>query len=169
MKNALRIHVQGIVQGVGFRPFVYRLAKRYLIHGWVLNSKEGVDIHAEGDERLVDEFVMEIAQNHPEAARVTEIDLKEVPLEDFEDFQIRFSDEQETERVTHIAPGRAVYGIVAGPETELDRKRWLQGLLDFIADRGLTIAGDGFSRLIFVMQDGQGARRRYDEVWIPVE
>ena len=83
---------------------------------------------------------------------------------DFETFGL-----QETERVTHIAPGRAVYGIVAGPETELDRKRWLQGLLDFIADRGLTIAGDGFSRLIFVMQDGQGARRRYDEVWIPVE
>ena len=107
MKNALRIHVQGIVQGVGFRPFVYRLAKRYLIHGWVLNSKEGVDIHAEGDERLVDEFVMEIAQNHPEAARVTEIDLKEVPLEDFEDFQIRFSDEQETERVTLVSPDLA--------------------------------------------------------------
>ena len=83
---------------------------------------------------------------------------------DFETFGL-----QETERVTHIAPGRAVYGIVAGPETELDRKRWLQGLLDFVADRGLTIAGDGFSRLIFVMQDGQGARRRYDEVWIPVE
>lgn len=107
MKNALRIHVQGIVQGVGFRPFVYRLAKRYLIGGWVLNSKEGVDIHAEGDERLVDEFVMELAQNHPEAARVTEIDLREVPLEDFEDFQIRFSDEQEAERVTLVSPDLA--------------------------------------------------------------
>ena len=70
MRTALRIQVQGIVQGVGFRPFVYRLAKRYLISGWVLNSKEGVSIHAEGDERLVDEFVLEIAQNHPAAAHV---------------------------------------------------------------------------------------------------
>jgi len=107
MRTALRIKVQGIVQGVGFRPFVYRLAKRYLISGWVLNSKEGVDIHAEGDERLVDEFVMEIAQNHPEAARITEIDLKEVPLEDCEGFTIRFSDEQATDKVTLVSPDLA--------------------------------------------------------------
>ena len=107
MKNALRIHVQGIVQGVGFRPFVYRLAKRYLISGWVLNSKEGVDIHAEGDERLVDEFVLELSRHHPDAAHVREIDIREVPLEDFEDFAIRFSDKQETERTTLVSPDLA--------------------------------------------------------------
>ncbi|MDO5117341.1 MAG: carbamoyltransferase HypF [Eggerthellaceae bacterium] len=107
MRTALRIHVQGIVQGVGFRPFVYRLAKRYLISGWVLNTKEGVTIHAEGEERLVDEFVLELAQNHPAAAHVAEIDLKEVPLEDYESFTIRFSDEQATEKVTLVSPDLA--------------------------------------------------------------
>ena len=69
----------------------------------------------------------------------------------------------------HIGPGCAVYGIVEGPETELDSKKWLQGLLSFVSERGLNIVGDGFSRLIFVMQDGEGLRKRYDEVWIPVE
>ena len=46
MKEALDIQVKGIVQGVGFRPFVYRLAKKYLIDGWVLNATDGVFIHA---------------------------------------------------------------------------------------------------------------------------
>ena len=48
MLEALDIHVTGVVQGVGFRPFVYRAAKRNLVSGWVLNAVDGVDIHAEG-------------------------------------------------------------------------------------------------------------------------
>ena len=59
MKEALDIQVKGIVQGVGFRPFVYRLAKKYLIDGWVLNATDGVFIHAEGETKLLDEFVIE--------------------------------------------------------------------------------------------------------------
>ena len=59
MIEALDIQVKGIVQGVGFRPFVYRLAKKYLINGWVLNATDGVFIHAEGEAKLLDEFVIE--------------------------------------------------------------------------------------------------------------
>ena len=54
MIEALDIQVKGIVQGVGFRPFVYRLAKKYLINGWVLNATDGVFIHAEGEAKLLD-------------------------------------------------------------------------------------------------------------------
>ena len=54
MIDAVDIHVKGIVQGVGFRPFVYRMAKKYLINGWVLNATDGVHIHAEGESALVD-------------------------------------------------------------------------------------------------------------------
>ena len=46
MIEALSIQVQGIVQGVGFRPFVYRTALRFKIHGWVRNAIDGVRIHA---------------------------------------------------------------------------------------------------------------------------
>ena len=59
MIDAVDIHVKGIVQGVGFRPFVYRMAKKYLINGWVLNATDGVFIHAEGEAKLLDEFVIE--------------------------------------------------------------------------------------------------------------
>ena len=81
MVEALDIQVKGIVQGVGFRPFVYRLAKKYQLNGWVLNAVEGVFIHAEGEASLLDKFVTELHMNPPSAAKVKEIDLKEVPLE----------------------------------------------------------------------------------------
>ncbi len=107
MRDALDIWVKGIVQGVGFRPFVYRLAKRYLIDGWVLNGADGVHIHAEGDEKLVDEFVLAISEEAPAAAQVTEIEMHEVPLEGFEGFQIRLSDEAAAEERTLVSPDLA--------------------------------------------------------------
>ena len=107
MIEALDIQVRGIVQGVGFRPFVYRLAKKYLINGWVLNAIDGVFIHAEGEAKLLDEFVMEISENPPSAAQVDEIELNEVPLEGFEGFEIRFSDEDRAEKTTLISPDLA--------------------------------------------------------------
>ncbi len=107
MLNALDIHVTGIVQGVGFRPFVYRLAKRHLVNGWVLNAVDGVHIHAEGEEQLVDEFVVAIHDEAPAAASVKRIDMKEVPLEGFDSFEIRFSDADEVEQTTLVSPDLA--------------------------------------------------------------
>lgn len=104
MVEALDIRVRGIVQGVGFRPFVYRMAKKYLINGWVLNAADGVTIHAEGESKLLDEFVMELSDNAPAAAQVTEIDLREVPLEGFDSFEIRFSDEGAVDKTTLVSP-----------------------------------------------------------------
>ena len=50
MPKAYSIQVRGIVQGVGFRPFVYRLARAKNLQGWILNTEEGVEIHLEGNE-----------------------------------------------------------------------------------------------------------------------
>ena len=107
MVEALDIQVKGIVQGVGFRPFVYRLAKKYLINGWVLNATEGVTIHAEGETHLIDEFVNELHMNPPAAAVVKEVDLKEVPLEGFTSFEIRFSDDHAVKKTTLVSPDLA--------------------------------------------------------------
>ncbi len=107
MIEALDINVKGIVQGVGFRPFVYRLAKHYLIKGWVLNAVDGVFIHAEGEGDLLDQFVMEISDNAPVAARVERITMKEVPLLGCTDFEIRFSDDAQTAETTLVSPDLA--------------------------------------------------------------
>ena len=108
MIEALDIQVKGVVQGVGFRPFVYRLAKQYLVNGWVLNATDGVHIHAEAESGLLDEFVMELSQNPPAASQVREIDLKEVPLQGFDSFEIRFSDASEASR-DHAGVSRACH------------------------------------------------------------
>ncbi len=107
MLDAVDIHVTGIVQGVGFRPFVYRLAKKYLINGWVLNATDGVFIHAEGESKLVDEFTLELADNPPAASKVEQVDITEVPLEDFDSFEIRFSDTADVEKTTLVSPDLA--------------------------------------------------------------
>ncbi len=107
MIEAMDIQVKGIVQGVGFRPFVYRLAKKYLVNGWVLNATDGVFIHAEAEAKLLDEFVIELSENPPAASHVEEITLKEVPLEDFDTFEIRFSDAGAVEKTTLVSPDLA--------------------------------------------------------------
>ncbi len=107
MLEALDIHVTGVVQGVGFRPFVYRAAKRNLISGWVLNAVDGVDVHAEGEPRLLDAFVIELSENAPAAAQVREIDLKEVPLQGCSGFEIRFSDAADVRETTLVSPDLA--------------------------------------------------------------
>ena len=103
MIDALDIRVRGIVQGVGFRPFVYRLARRYLISGWVLNDLDGVFIHAEGESQLIDEFVTELHMNPPAAARVKEVELKEVPLQDCTSFEIRESQVDDADEGTLVS------------------------------------------------------------------
>lgn len=107
MREALLIHVKGIVQGVGFRPFVYRLAKKYLIDGWVLNAADGVTIFAEGEPTPLDQFVIELSEHAPAAAQVDEIDLKEVSVEGHDGFEIRFSDDGTVEETTLVSPDLA--------------------------------------------------------------
>lgn len=63
MMAARSIRVRGVVQGVGFRPFVFRLARANSLAGWVLNEAEGVDIHVEGSEPAVQTFLSELAWN----------------------------------------------------------------------------------------------------------
>src|SRR3984957_10380125 len=70
MLNAYSIKVRGVVQGVGFRPFVYRLARTNGLTGWVLNEEEGVEIHLEGEEKTLRVFIEELKTQPPPAASI---------------------------------------------------------------------------------------------------
>ncbi len=74
LRFARVIRVRGIVQGVGFRPFTYRLAKRFGLDGWVLNGNAGVEIFVEGPEADLDAFVSALHTDAPPAARVVAVD-----------------------------------------------------------------------------------------------
>ncbi|MEK6759951.1 MAG: carbamoyltransferase HypF [Deltaproteobacteria bacterium] len=67
--DGIRIHITGVVQGVGFRPFVYNLAVSHSIRGFCLNDSEGVVIEAYGDR--LDRFVEELKSNAPPLSRIT--------------------------------------------------------------------------------------------------
>ena len=107
MTEALNIHVTGIVQGVGFRPFVYRLARKHHLCGWVLNGVDGVRIHAEGSQSDLDHFALAIADEAPAAAKVERVLLDPASVESFETFEIRFSDDTDTTSTTLVSPDLA--------------------------------------------------------------
>ncbi len=73
-----RIRVNGIVQGVGFRPFVYRLANELNLAGFVINSSEGVDIEVEGSKITVGEFYSRLRSEAPVLSQITESSIAEV-------------------------------------------------------------------------------------------
>src|ERR1700683_3144843 len=77
MPSACSIKVRGLVQGVGFRPFVFRLARANTLAGWVLNGEEGVEIFLEGAEQSVKAFVQALKSEPPPAARITDIEVQE--------------------------------------------------------------------------------------------
>jgi len=91
MPNAYSIKVRGVVQGVGFRPFVYRLACANDLKGWVLNAEEGVQIHLEGDERRLKSFLGEMKTQAPQAAIIAEVYAEPIEASGFVEFTIRES------------------------------------------------------------------------------
>jgi len=69
------LHITGIVQGVGFRPFVYGLAVRFALAGWVRNTSAGVDIEVDGTQDTLDAFIHALKTELPPLARVDTIDV----------------------------------------------------------------------------------------------
>ena len=61
----LKIQITGLVQGVGFRPFVYRLAEGLGLKGYVLNDSSGVLVEVEGEKQRLDEFLVKIDKDKP--------------------------------------------------------------------------------------------------------
>ena len=86
--RAQAIRVRGIVQGVGFRPFVYRLAREHALTGWVLNDEAGVRIHAEGRAESLAAFERGLSEAAPAAARLDRIETAETTVQAFDEFRI---------------------------------------------------------------------------------
>lgn len=88
----LRVEITGAVQGVGFRPHVYRLATAAGLVGWVVNDLAGVRIEVEGHCDRLERFMEALRSEAPLNAVVTELRHAWLPIEGFEDFSIRASD-----------------------------------------------------------------------------
>jgi hydrogenase maturation protein HypF len=89
----LRLEVRGAVQGVGFRPFVFRLAAELALPGWVLNDARGVFIEVEGPRGILERFRERIVSERPPRALVQSVETAWLPPAGFTSFEIRHSDE----------------------------------------------------------------------------
>ena len=90
---ARQLRVTGVVQGVGFRPFVHRLAIRHSLSGWVRNVAGEVRVRIEGDDEEVAAFVAALTAEAPPLARIEQVDIETTPLADLAGFAIAESDD----------------------------------------------------------------------------
>jgi hydrogenase maturation protein HypF len=84
----LRVHITGIVQGVGFRPFVHALATRLVLKGWVRNTSAGVDIEVDGPVGALDEFLLALRTEIPPLAHIDEIQIEHISPNGYDQFSI---------------------------------------------------------------------------------
>src|SRR5512133_777806 len=89
--DARTIRVGGVVQGVGFRPFVFRLARAHGLAGWVRNAGDGVEIHLEGAAESLDGFARDLEAQAPPAARIADVAVAASTARGLAEFTIRDS------------------------------------------------------------------------------
>jgi len=105
--SAKSIHITGLVQGVGFRPFVYRLAIHNSISGWVENGNDGIRIHAEGLDANLRKFITGLSEEAPAASQIQNKIVRKGELQYYKTFQIKKSSDY-SDDVTEISPDIAL-------------------------------------------------------------
>ncbi|NOY51420.1 MAG: carbamoyltransferase HypF [Chlorobi bacterium] len=101
------INIKGLVQGVGFRPFVYRLASEFQLNGTVENNNLGVYIIIEGQEDKVEGFIKALPNRIPQASHISKLCANKAELRNFSQFRIVKS-RSRSEEVTEVSPDIAV-------------------------------------------------------------
>ncbi len=99
--------ISGIVQGVGFRPFIYHLAQKKGLGGYIANTSTGVDIEVEGDPRKIEHFFREVQARKPPLASISHMEMRYLPPRSYQGFVIRRS-QVETCRSALITPDVSV-------------------------------------------------------------
>lgn len=123
MGAARSVKIRGVVQGVGFRPFVYRVATELNLAGWVLNGEEGVSIHIEGGDAALDEFLRRLKSEAPPAASIVEIEVAPAAPEGFDRFFIKES-ERNSRPTVRISPDLPVCAECAIELTDPANRRF---------------------------------------------
>ena len=106
-EKSVNILVTGLVQGVGFRPFVFRIAGRSGLTGWVQNTNENVKIRVTGSVQNINSFITSLRKDAPPAAIIENISVTETEIISFTEFRILES-HNVSEEITEISPDIAV-------------------------------------------------------------
>jgi hydrogenase maturation protein HypF len=119
----LRVVIRGAVQGVGFRPFVYRLAREIGLVGWVNNSPQGVFIEVEGDQRRLASFLLRIEREKPPRSFIQSLESSFLDPKGFTRFEIRRSDTA-GEKTALVLPDIAVCPDCLDDISDPDNRRY---------------------------------------------
>jgi hydrogenase maturation protein HypF len=168
MSNVGRhIQIRGTVQGVGFRPWVYQLARREGVGGRVRNDSSGVVIEAFGDDVAIEVFTLDLARNLPPAARVREMEWEPIPYEDVAEFAIVAS-ERGSERNVSVPPDLATCDQCVGEVFDPADRRYLYPFTNctncgprYTIVRDVPYDRDKTTMARFAMCDA--CRREYDD------
>jgi len=113
--------INGIVQGVGFRPLVYKIANELKLKGFVLNSGNGVVVEIEGDNR--DDFITRLTNNLPPLAKIDSIEKTTLSLKNYEIFEIIYS--QNSIKTTSISPDISICDECLAEMFDKNNRRYL--------------------------------------------
>ena len=102
-----KLNITGVVQGVGFRPFIYQLANRYHLNGFICNNTAGVSIELEGEERAIEAFVEALHSELPPLSRIDTLSSEDAPYVGYTSFQILQS-RTESQKTTLVSPDIAI-------------------------------------------------------------
>ncbi len=116
-----KISVKGIVQGVGFRPFVYNLAKALKLKGYVINSSKGVTIEIEGNNS--DTFIGRLTKEAPPLSQIMNVDVITLPYHGYKDFKIKESEDEGS--FTLVSPDVSICGDCFREMLDKDDRRYL--------------------------------------------
>jgi hydrogenase maturation protein HypF len=109
IKATYRIKITGLVQGVGFRPFIYRLANEFGLVGTVDNRNDGVLIFVSGEEKDITNFILAIPLKAPEASNIEDVKYQKEVYSEYSDFRIvKSSNNSIKDEITEISPDIAV-------------------------------------------------------------
>lgn len=103
MTVSKEINIKGLVQGVGFRPAIYRMAIMHCLTGTVENNNKGVSIIIEGDKKNVTRFINDIPLRTPIASSISSIEIEDKKISGYKDFQISKSTSESNE-ITEVSP-----------------------------------------------------------------
>ena len=123
MKKSLKINICGLVQGVGFRPFVYKIATENKLNGYVLNNTSGVEIEIEGDENNINRFLESIKRDFPSLSEITNVIVNEKTPNKYIDFKIKKSIVDENQR-TLISPDISICDDCLGELFDSSNRRY---------------------------------------------
>jgi len=123
VNTRVKIIIRGAVQGVGFRPFVYRIADEMNLKGWVINSSSGVFIEAEAVKTKLDEFVLRIQNEKPPRSFIQSFEFSFLDPIGFGKFEIRKSDD-EGSRTVLILPDTATCDDCLNDISDPDNRRY---------------------------------------------